>query len=192
MWFPFIRKEDKQYLEVGRLSDVMALIQVLALDPHVYRSEKGLEEELQGLPRSGGTWEQMAKMHPEFFRVRKEAEHRVSLLARHVLPKTEQGTRELPSDFAGQLITAAVDLHDRQVSKTQRAMDVSNPHLGCSYRWNSHNFCRPSPNKVHWPPKSTRYDLPNGRQGQGLRLLACITPSSGLGLTFSAKSISPA
>jgi hypothetical protein len=120
MRFPFIRREDKPYLEPGRLSDVLALIQVLGLDPHVYRSEKGLEEELQGLSRSGGTWEQMAKMQPEFFRVRKEAEHRVSLLARHVLPKTEQGTRELPSDFAGQLITAAVDLHDRQLRRSER------------------------------------------------------------------------
>lgn len=120
MGFPFARAEDKQYLETGRLSDVLALIQVLALDPHAHRSETGLQDELQGPPRSAGTWEKLAAMHPEFFRVRKEGEHRVSLIARHVLPRTEQGTRELPSEFAGQLITAAVDLHDRQLRRSER------------------------------------------------------------------------
>ncbi len=120
MWFPFARKEDKQYLEIGRLADVLALIQVLALDLHAHRSESGLQEELQGSPRSANTWEKVARRHPEFFRVRQEGEHRVSLIARHVLPKTEQGTRELPSEFAGQLITAAVDLHDRQLRRSER------------------------------------------------------------------------
>jgi hypothetical protein len=120
MWIPFTREEDKQYLEVGRLSDVLALIQVLALDPHAHRSEDGLEEELQGKPRSAPSWKEMALQHPEFFRVRREGEHRVSLIARHVLPKTAQGTRELPSDFTGQLISAAVDLHDRQLRRSER------------------------------------------------------------------------
>lgn len=120
MSFPFTHEEDKQYLEVGRLSDVLALIQVLALDPHAHRSENGLQEELQGPPHSSVSWEKLAAKHPEFFRVQKEGEHRVSLIARHVLPKTEQGTRELPSDFAGQLITAAVDLHDRQLRRSER------------------------------------------------------------------------
>ncbi len=120
MWLPSTRKEDKQYLEAGRLADVLALIQVLALDPHAHRSESGLQEELQGVPRSGDTGTTVAQMHPEFFRVRREGEHRVSLIARHVLPKTEEGTRELSSGFAGQLITAAVDLHDRQLRRSER------------------------------------------------------------------------
>lgn len=120
MSLPFTHKEDKQYLEVGRLGDVLALIQVLALDPHAHRSESGLQEELQGKPRSAESWEKLAAMHPEFFRVRKDGEHRVSLIARHVLPKTEQGTRELPSEFSGQLLTAAVDLHDRQLRRSER------------------------------------------------------------------------
>jgi hypothetical protein len=72
------------------------------------------------LPRSAENWTTVAPMHPEFFRVRKEGEHRVSLVARHVLPKNDQGTRELPSEFTGQLITAAIDLHDRQLRRSER------------------------------------------------------------------------
>lgn len=59
-------------------------------------------------------------MHPEFFRVRPEAAHGVSLVSRHVLPKDEQGVRRLPSDLVGQLIAAAVDLYDRQVKRSER------------------------------------------------------------------------
>jgi hypothetical protein len=114
------RGERRQYLKEGGLADVLALIQVLALDPHAYRSEPGLEEELQRLPQSADTWTTVARDHPEFFRVRKEGEHKVSLVARHVLPKNEQGQRELPADFAGQLIKAAVDLHDRQLQRSER------------------------------------------------------------------------
>jgi hypothetical protein len=44
----------------------------------------------------------------------------VSLIARYVLPKNDQGLRQLPSGFAGQLIATAVDLHDRQVKRSQR------------------------------------------------------------------------
>lgn len=36
----------------GPLGDVLALIQVLALDEHAHRSEDGLSSELQGKPRS--------------------------------------------------------------------------------------------------------------------------------------------
>ena len=120
MWLPSTRDEDRQYLEIGRLADVLALIQVLALDPHAHRSENGLQEELQGMPRSADNWTAVALMHPEFFRVRKAGEHQVSLIARHVLPKNDQGTQELPPEFAGQLITAAVDLHDRQLKRSER------------------------------------------------------------------------
>src|SRR5258708_26532435 len=41
-----------RYLTGERLSDVLALIQVLAIDEHPHRSEDGLATELQGKPRS--------------------------------------------------------------------------------------------------------------------------------------------
>jgi Flp pilus assembly protein CpaB len=111
---------DKQYLNPNRLADVLALIQVLALDEHVHRSEDGLQSELQGQPKSGRSWTEIARSHPEFFRVRPQGDHTVSLIARHVLPKKDQGVRELPSEFAGQLIATAVDLHDRQIKRSER------------------------------------------------------------------------
>lgn len=113
-------EEDKQYLNPSRLADVLGLIQVLALDEHAHRSESGLQGELQGPPKSGGSWTEIAGAHPEFFRVRPEGDHTVSLIARHVLPKNDLGVRQLSSDFAGQLIATAVDLHDRQVKRSER------------------------------------------------------------------------
>ena len=120
MWWRRATAGDKQYLVPNRLADVLALIQVLALDEHAHRSEDGLASELQGPPKSASTWTDVARMHPEFFRVRPESTHAVSLLSRHVLPKDEQGIRRLPSDFVGQLIAAAVDLYDRQVKRSER------------------------------------------------------------------------
>src|SRR5215472_1052338 len=119
---PSRRVEDRQYLKVGRLADVLALLQVLALDPYSHRSEDGLQSELQGPPKSEIDWTSVAKEHPEFFRVKvkQEGGSSISLIARHVLPKTEQGTRELSPEFVGQLITSAVDLHDRQLKRNER------------------------------------------------------------------------
>src|SRR6266568_6340760 len=109
-----------RYLVPGRLADVLALIQVLALDEHSHRSEDGLRRELQGIPQSAETWAPVAQSHPEFFRFRPEGEHRISLVARHVLPKNEAGLRALPPEFAGRLLDAAIDLHDRQVKLAER------------------------------------------------------------------------
>jgi len=105
-----IKAEDKQYLNPFRLADVLALLQVLALDEHTHRSEEGLKSELQGAPKSGASWTEIASVHPEFFRVRPEGTHTVSLVARHVLPKDADEIRQLSPDFVGQLIATAVDL----------------------------------------------------------------------------------
>ena len=55
------------YTKPGRLSDVMVLIQVLALDTDAHRSERGLVGELQGPPQSATRWTEIASDHPEFF-----------------------------------------------------------------------------------------------------------------------------
>jgi hypothetical protein len=107
------------YLEHGRLEDVLALIQLLALDEHAHRSEKGLHDDLQGPPRSKAEWTQVAAEHPEFFRVRGEGIHRVSLLSRHVTPKVDDDTKPLSPEFTLQLLTAAIELHDRQVKRAE-------------------------------------------------------------------------
>jgi hypothetical protein len=87
------------YLKNGRLADVLALIQVLALDKHSHRSEDGLRDELDGPPHSAVDWEELAAEHREFFRVARGGTHRVSLVARHVTPDDEHGTAWLPYAF---------------------------------------------------------------------------------------------
>jgi len=109
-----------RYLVPGRLPDVLALIQVLALDEHTHRSESGLQSELQGMPQSAASWTEVAQSHPEFFRVRPQAQNAVSLVARHVIPEDAAGFRALPPEFAGRLLAAAIDLHDRQVKLAER------------------------------------------------------------------------
>ncbi|MEK6321213.1 MAG: hypothetical protein AABN33_05965 [Acidobacteriota bacterium] len=111
--------DKSQYLQPGRLADVLALIQVLAMDEHAHRSEDGLTSELQGAPRSAKTWPEVAQKHPEFFRVKPDGEHRVSLIARHVTPKDESGRRPFPADYTSKLLQLAVELHDREVRRSQ-------------------------------------------------------------------------
>ncbi len=108
------------YANPDRLADVMALIQVLALHKYRHRSDKGLTDEMQGPPRSASTWKEIAQEHPEFFRVNSEEKLGVSLVSRHVLPKDENGKRELPSDFTSMLLQTAINLHDRQLARANR------------------------------------------------------------------------
>jgi len=112
--------EKPPYLVTGRLGDVLALIQVLALDEHTHRSEEGLSSELQGKPRSAASWPRVGQDHPEFFRVKPDGEHRVSLIARHVAPKDQSDRHPLLSpDYTSKLLQLAVELHDREVRRSQ-------------------------------------------------------------------------
>lgn len=107
------------YTNADRLADVMALIQVLALDRLSHRSEDGLKGELQGMPKSASSWTEVAAEHPEFFRVKETGENKVSLVARHVLPKNDEGVRQLLDPvFTGKLIEASINIHDRQVNRS--------------------------------------------------------------------------
>jgi len=106
------------YVESGRLADVMALIQVLALDKHAHRSESGLNDELQGNPKSADSWIDVADKHPEFFRVRGSGNHRISLVARHVQLRDQDDNRTpLSADFVGKLLQTAIELHDRELER---------------------------------------------------------------------------
>ena len=104
-------KERTHYTR-WRLADVLALIQVLALDPSTHRSEDGLTDEI-GIPgSSAGGWISLGWEHPELFRVKADA---VSLVARHVQPKDENNKRQpLSVEFTQVLIRMAIDMHDRE------------------------------------------------------------------------------
>ena len=107
---------SKAYLIPGRLEDVLALIQVLALAPQVWRNEGGLKDDLQGGdPTSLGaaTWLEVARQHREFFRV---TDAKVSLLSRHVTGSVE-GERTLKPEFVQTLFETAVKIHDTQLQR---------------------------------------------------------------------------
>lgn len=110
----------RAYTKYGRLSDVLALIQVLALDKDAYRSEDGMTDELKGPPRSASNWYVLAAEHPEFFRVNPVSDHGLSLAARHVLPRLENQHRpQLSPEFTATLLRTAIDLNDREVKATE-------------------------------------------------------------------------
>jgi hypothetical protein len=110
----------RPYTTPGRLSDVLALIQVLALDEDTHRSEDGITRELQGPPHSSPKWNALAIDHPEFFRVKPTSERGLSLAARHVLPRGENEHHpQLSPEFTATLLHTAIDLHDRQLEAQQ-------------------------------------------------------------------------
>ena len=107
----------RPYLKTHRLADVMALLQVLALDPHAHRSLDGVDDELPAKPRSADSWRTVALEHSEFFRVT-SGDHPLSLISRHVLPRDEEGNRRsLAADYVATLLEAAMALHDRQIQQ---------------------------------------------------------------------------
>ena len=126
----FSRNSKTRYLEPGRLEDVLALIQVLGLDSLSYRSESGVEEddgsgglqsELQGSPTSAKKWTELAKQHPEFFRVNESKKYPLSLVCRHAIYQKSKGKNtEVPLELVQGLMQTAIELHERQIRYFQR------------------------------------------------------------------------
>ena len=114
------RRKDIKYLKEGRLEDVLALIQVLALDKDSHRSEEGLKSELPARPSSSESWLQLAREHQEFFRVVEGKKHPISLVIRHVSEEVGEKRPPLSPEHAQTLLNAAIELHDRQIRRSQR------------------------------------------------------------------------
>lgn len=109
-----------KYLADGRLEDVLALIQVLALDKDSHRSEAGLQSELPERPHSADSWLKLASDHQEFFRVVETKNHPISLVTRHVADEAGAKRPPLSPEHTQALLNAAIELHDRQVRRSQR------------------------------------------------------------------------
>lgn len=115
---------NRLYTKNQRLADVLALIQVLALDKKTHRSEDGLQIELQGKPRSSASWMGVAKEHSEFFRVHEGRVNPISLVARHVTPENEYDERSLDNAFVQTLMRTAIDMHDREEKRKDRWFQI--------------------------------------------------------------------
>lgn len=113
------KRKKNFYLKTNRLADVLALIQVLALDKDSHRSESGLKTEFKVNPKSAESWKEVAEEHPEFFRVSEENTYNISLISRHVTPKTDN-IRNLPEGFLGKLMETAIELHDKQLKRFEQ------------------------------------------------------------------------
>jgi hypothetical protein len=120
-------QSEREYAEPKRLADVMALIQVLALGETTHPTEDQLKNDLlKDLPRSGvKRWRDVAQAHPEFFRVNpgQKNEKEVALIARHMMPKKNEpggGRESLTLDHVDSLLRSAVEMHDRQVRRSER------------------------------------------------------------------------
>lgn len=110
----------------GRLQDVLSLIQVLAYSPKTRRTDQGLQAELKRAPANSKSWIELAKQHPEFFRVREDHEKssHVSLIARNAQQSVVDDDGDplkplLTTDVANKLMELAVGMHDREVRRKE-------------------------------------------------------------------------
>lgn len=110
-------KQGYRYLITGRLEDVLALIQVLAMDEAIARGESALMQALNGPPGSAASWMEVAKGHREFFRVFERGDPKVVLVARHLNEQQERGMLE--SWLLRGLLDAAIQLHAGQIQRKQ-------------------------------------------------------------------------
>ena len=115
---------NKRYRIANRLSDVIRLITVLAIDKHSFRTIDNLEKAIRGIPSSAKTWLQIAEMHPEFFRPNGD-KTLIALLIRSYLPTQEDDSREpLTIEETQKLIEVAISLHEKEIQRHQ-----SNSHI---------------------------------------------------------------
>ena len=110
----------KKYSIDGRLEDVLALIQVLALHEFSHRSSSGLKKELKKDPISSKEWIDIAKEHQEFFRVVEQKTNSISLVARHLSKDENNDRKPLSSEQTQTLLNTAIELHDRQLKRESR------------------------------------------------------------------------
>lgn len=103
--------KELPYTKKYRLADVLALIQVLAMYEYAHRTQDGIQKEFQGDPKSAKNWIQVAKEHPEFFRVREGKGTEISLIARHA----KESYSELSADYTAKLMETAISIHDSQL-----------------------------------------------------------------------------
>ncbi len=108
------------YTKPGRLAEVLALIQVLALGEATKRSELGIDTALLAGPSSADSWPSLAAEHPEFFRVDPERKHSLSLVARHAVPLEGEHRPPFSPEFTSVLLQTAITLHDRQLAAAER------------------------------------------------------------------------
>lgn len=116
------KKASYPYLIKNRLSDIIRLISVLAVVDSSFRTEWGINDHLRGNPQSANKWLEIAKDHPEFFRLNKEQNQTILLLRFLLQPEIGKNHKRAPLDIeqTQKLIGQAISLHDKQLSNYQK------------------------------------------------------------------------
>src|SRR4030042_4014883 len=107
--------KELPYMKKNRLADVLALIQVLALYKHAFRTQSGITEEFQGEPISAESWLHVAREHQEFFRVREGKGVEISLIARYA----QENHAPLDPGYTAKLMETAIKIHDSQLNSSR-------------------------------------------------------------------------
>jgi hypothetical protein len=122
-----IMKLFSSYLIPNRLSDLIRLISVLGIhEEFAFRKNDGLEKTLNGKPRSGKEWFDIAKEHPEFFKLNTDT-NSITLLVRFLNRKPNGQKFDYPalsSIETQKLVDQAIVLHDKQISRFQLLIPV--------------------------------------------------------------------
>jgi len=124
--------KSSPYLKSGRLSDVLALIQILAYHRLAKRTHEGLRNQLRRPPLTAETWIEIGQQHPEFFRVLEANKHSsnqetVTLITRFVQegippenPEEPGLSPSLKPEITAKLLDLAIQLHDREIQRRDR------------------------------------------------------------------------
>jgi hypothetical protein len=125
------------YLKPGRLSDVLALVQVLAYGELAKQSDAGLMNQLRRAPLTADTWTNIGRQHPELFRVLEAEAHAskqetvalISRLFQPALPGSDVPPKSTPltPDLTSKLIELAIELYDREIQRRDRWKSVIVP-----------------------------------------------------------------
>ncbi|MGD8497993.1 MAG: hypothetical protein PVG82_03740, partial [Chromatiales bacterium] len=110
------------YLHPARLPELLGMVQVLAHGRSASRGEGGLRTAMGAEPASAASWTDLARAHPELFRVGGGREPSVALIARHAAGSGEGGSRTpLDDAILGRLMTMTMELHDHARSRADSA-----------------------------------------------------------------------
>lgn len=109
-----------RYQRQNRLEDVLVLIQALGKTTNStgqVSNSRLSGDDFRLRSQSASSWTEVAKEHPEFFRIAGEAEDAIMLVCQYV-------SKARPSDeLLGKLMDLAVTTHDREAERTQRAQE---------------------------------------------------------------------
>jgi hypothetical protein len=110
-----------EYLKQNRLSDVIRLISVLGIEEaYSFRRSDGLTKTLNGKPKSGKNWFEIAEDHPEFFKFNVAGDSVVLLFRSLTKPDANDKREPLTIDQTQKIIDQAISLHDKQIARFQK------------------------------------------------------------------------